>query len=257
MFFNHKDKQTDVYTPEREDKNKGRKKIAWIAFGVLIVLFAGWQFFQPDGTPGGSMMTRVDKTGQTAGADMYTPREQENITQTIVEEDGPIDPAGDSYFEGVQDTVNNGVQYITEQLGQSDNPAIDGVDTSDMLTRMEENPEGWASHFYSAPIVFEALQLFNFTQAEDMTDEERQSYEEQGTAVANPEEAYEIVDDSVTVEDATPEDSPYYVADITVQYKSEHSLPVTIQFSANISNKNRIFGITPISITAQQPGGGE
>lgn len=256
IFFNKNKQQTgDVYTPQREDKNAGRKKIAWIVLGVLALVFVGWQMFKPNGVPGGSMMTRVDKSGQTAGASMYTPREQQEILQAVLEEDGEIDPSSESYFQGVPETVETGLQYILDNLGQSDNPGIKGVDTEDMLTRMQEEPGGWENEFYSAPTVFELLQLFNFTQPENMSDQERQELEQQGTAVANPEESYELIGNGVTVEDTTQEGSPYYTADVTVEYQSEQSLPVTIQFGVSVSNNNRIFDITPIGITTQQPGG--
>lgn len=242
-------KDSDVYTPERVDVNAGRKKIAVVIAIVLVIALIGWQVFKPDGPPGGTPTVQVDQTGQTPGAKMYTPVEQQSVMNEAVEADGVIE--GDA--SSVYGTVEEGIQYLFTQLAREDNPKIDGTDNQAFMARMREEG-GWENSFYDEVIAFELMQLFNLTASETLTEEERVSYAEQGTATGNPTETYELIGDGVVLEDIT-EDTPYYVIALTANYKTETSLPVLLQANLSVTNEGRIFAVTPVGIQSQTPEG--
>lgn len=246
-MFNKKDE--DVYTPQQEDKNAGRKKIVAVVVAVLLIGIVAFNIFKSDEVPGGTTMVKVDQSGQTPGASMYTPTQEQQILNTVVEEDGAIDKSSDQYFSVVPESVTTGVEYIFSNLGRDDNPAIDDVSEQAVLTRMAEETDQWQNVFYSEVVAFELMQLFNLTVEEPMTEDERAEQAANGAAVANPGETYGVIgEDGIVVNDITPSDTPYYVANVVVNYKSEGSLPVRIEFNVSVSNAGRIFDITPIGI---------
>lgn len=253
MWF--KRKNDDVYTPQQEDKNAGRKKIAMIVGAVVVVSFIGWNIFSSDELPGGTPVVKVDQTGQTPGASMYTPKQERHILQQVVEKDGSVDHGSEQYGNILDKTMTEGINYLFANLGRKDNPMVDGVEERDVLARMKKESDQWSDTFYSEKTAFELMQLFNLTADEPLTKKERAEEAANGVAVANPGEAYGVIGDGITITDKTPKQSSYYVVNVVVNYKAEGSLPVIIEFMANVSNKGRIFDVTPIGIQSQQPGG--
>ena len=251
-----RNKELDIYTPQREDKNKGRKRIAWIVGIGLFVIVIGVRIFSSDELPGGTPVITVDQTGQTPSADIYTPNQQAQIEKQLIEQEGTIPESGDdAYGKGLDDAVNKAVAYAFANLAREDNPNIRKIDAVDVMARMKKEEEQWKPVFYSEKIAFQLMQLFNLTTSKPMDEDERASYEADGVAVANPSESYALTGDGIVIEDITPKESPYYVLDVVVFYQTEASLPVRMEFHASVTKSGRIFNVEPISIETQQSGG--
>lgn len=249
-MFKRKDKDNeDVYTPQREDDNKDRKKNVLIGVIIVVVLFIGWQVIKPEGVPGGTAVTKVDKTGQTPGISMHTPREEQAIADMLLEEHGPIPETEEGYGEGVQETVEASVDYVFYNLVRDDNPNIEGVNNETVLDRIAgEKDARWNGVFYDEYIAMELTQLYNLTLSETHTPEELSAKTEEGSAVANPREAYATTGEGIQVADITPDESPFYVVNVIVDYKSEKSLPVRIEYNVRMSSQAVIFDILPVGI---------
>ena len=244
-------KGDDVYTPERVDVNAGRKKIALVVAILIVGGIIAWNIFSSDSLPGGTPIVQVDKTGQTPGAKMYTPVEQQQILQTVLETDGSINK--ESNPESVYGNVSAGIEYIFTQLAREDNPKVRDTDNRAFMASMRAQG-GWESSFYDEKIIFEMLQLFNLTASKTLTQEEKEMYAGRGVATGDPGETYSLINDGISIENIT-DGTPYYVLNVVANYKTETSLPVLISVNVSVSNNGRIFAVTPVGIQSQMPEG--
>lgn len=249
MFKRKQENMKDIYTPQREDKNKKRKVIIISVLVAIVLGILAVGIFRPNGVNGGATLVKVDKTGQTPDASMYTPREEADIYANIVEADGSVATLEeDSYGQHVTENITTALNYVAQNLSKDDNPNIDNIDMQTTLDRMAKEKDQWQNVFYSEITAFEVMQLMNITNENTLTEQEKTDAIANQEAVADPSAKYEIVPDSITLDDQTAKDSDHYVINVQADYKAGDSLPVRIQLALSLSAKGRIFDVQPLAI---------
>lgn len=249
-------KKDNVYTPEREEYRDGKLYIVLGAIAVVIIGIVFWWFSSGGDVQGGTQMVSVDKTGQTPGASLYTPREEAAIVEEVLANDGDITTMSKEEIAGLIDkTVNESVSIAFNYLGNGYNPNIKTVEMEKTLEQMNAEKDSWKSVFYSDYILYDFTGNFNITNPEAMTDEEMNAFKSQGRAKSNPDDDYQLVGDNATViDDLTNLENGYITVSVNQQYQSGNSLVANIEYIMNISASGRIFDVDLINFATVSEG---